>query len=93
MADRESLRRTFDQQAELYQKARPDYPKALFEELFALAEFRSGARVLEIGWGTGQATRPLARRGCHVLCVELGEHLAAVARRELKKFRNVEVIT
>ncbi len=93
MADRESLRRTFDQRAELYQKARPDYPEALFDELFALAELRPRARVLEIGCGTGQATRPLARRGCHVVCVELGEHLAAVARRELKKFRDVEVIT
>src|SRR5262249_34208592 len=43
MTDRESLRRTFDQQAELYQKARPDYPEALFDELFALAELPPGA--------------------------------------------------
>jgi SAM-dependent methyltransferase len=93
MADRKSLRRTFDQQAELYQKARPDYPEEVFDELSALAGLRPGSRVLEIGCGTGQATRPLARRGCRVVCVELGEHLAAVARRELKEFPDVEVIT
>lgn len=93
MPDRESLRRTFDQQAELYQKARPDYPQSLFDDLFAVARLEPDARVLEIGCGTGQATRPLARRGCNVVCVELGEHLSAVARRELAQFRNVEVIT
>jgi 16S rRNA A1518/A1519 N6-dimethyltransferase RsmA/KsgA/DIM1 with predicted DNA glycosylase/AP lyase activity len=49
--------------------------------------------VLEIGCGTGQATLPLARRGYRVLCVELGENLAAVARRNLKPYPRVEVRT
>src|SRR5262249_28977835 len=51
-----------------------------------------GAAVLEIGCGTGQATGPLARRGCRLTCVELGGCLAAVARRNLAAFPNVEVI-
>jgi SAM-dependent methyltransferase len=93
MQDRDLLRRTFDLRAELYHRARPDYPELLFDDLFELADLRSGARVLEVGCGTGQATRPLARRGSQVVCVELGEHLAAVARRELVQFRDVEVFT
>jgi SAM-dependent methyltransferase len=93
MKDRESLRRTFDLRAELYQKVRPDYPGVLFDDLFALAELAPGARVLEAGCGTGQATRPMARRGCKIVCVEPGENLAAVARRELARFSNVEVVT
>jgi SAM-dependent methyltransferase len=77
------LRTSFDEDAELYDRARPRYPEALFDELVALAALRQGDRVLEIGPGTGQATRPLAERGLRVTAVELGEHLAAVARRNL----------
>jgi hypothetical protein len=43
-----------------------------------------GAKVLEIGCGTAQATVPLARRGYHVLCVELGDNLATIARGKLQ---------
>ena len=49
------------------------------------AQLPEGARILEIGCGTGQATLPLARRGYSILCVELGEGLAAAARRILEK--------
>ena len=44
----------------------------------------AGAKVLEIGCGTAQATVPLARRGYHVLCVELGDNLATIARGKLQ---------
>ena len=49
--------------------------------------------MLEIGCGTGQATVPLARRGYRVLCIELGENLAAVARRNLETYPRAEVRT
>jgi len=50
------LRETFDTVAALYDRARPRYPSALFDDLADLAGIGSGARVLEIGPGTGQAT-------------------------------------
>lgn len=90
--ERHRLRATFDEDAELYRRARPVYPEQLFDELTELASLRPGDRVLEIGCGTGQATHPLARRGFDVVCVELGPELAAVARRELAGFPNVEVL-
>ncbi|WP_323374094.1 class I SAM-dependent methyltransferase [Plantactinospora alkalitolerans] len=49
------------------------------------------SRVLEIGCGTGQATRPLAGLGCTIVAVELSPELAAVARRNLQEIRNVTV--
>jgi SAM-dependent methyltransferase len=49
--------------------------------------------VLEIGPGTGQLTVPLAERGCTIVAVELGAGLAAVARRKLRRFPAVEVVT
>ncbi len=91
MTTRHTLRVTFDAAAERYARARPGYPPALFDDLVALAGLRPGARVLEIGCGTGQATLPLAERGFNIVAVELGPALAAVARRHLARFGNVEV--
>jgi SAM-dependent methyltransferase len=91
--DRGVLRATFDQAAELYDRARPGYPPALFDDLAELAGIGPGSRVLELGPGTGQATLPLAERGCQVVAVELGPDLAAVARSKLAGFPHVEVVT
>jgi SAM-dependent methyltransferase len=81
--DRIDLRATFDEVAELYDRARPGYPAEVFDGLVELAAIGPSARVLEIGCGTGQATEPLVERGLDVTCVELGEGLASVARRRL----------
>jgi SAM-dependent methyltransferase len=64
----------------------------VFDDLAALARLEERARVLEIGCGTGKATLPLAGRGYEITCVELGEQLAAVAKRKLARFPNVNVI-
>ena len=92
MDERVRLRATFDEDAELYDRARPGYPPTLLDELVELAGLAPGSRVLEIGPGTGQATRPLAERGLSIVAVELGGGLAAVARRNLARFPHVEVV-
>lgn len=81
--DRERLRRTFGAVAELYDRARPAYPAAVFDDLAELAGLHAGSRVLEVGPGTGQATAVLAERGYAVTAVELSPELAAVARRNV----------
>jgi SAM-dependent methyltransferase len=86
------LRETFDEVAELYDRARPGYPPELFDDLDRLAGTGPGCRALEIGCGTGQATVPLAARGCEVVAVELGAAMAAVARRNLARFPAVRVV-
>ncbi len=90
---RAELRGIFAEDAELYDRARPGYPEALFDDIAALADLPAGARVLEIGPGTGQATLPMARRGHRVTAVELGESMAAVARRNLAPYPNASVHT
>jgi protein-L-isoaspartate O-methyltransferase len=88
-----SLRATFDEDPDRYDRARPRYPAELFADLADLAQLRAGDRVLEIGPGTGQATVPLAECGYDVVAVELGAGLAAVARNNLAGFPAVEVVT
>lgn len=85
------LRDTFDEAAELYDRARPRYPEALVADLAQAAGLGPGSRVLEIAPGTGQLTVPLAELGCRITAVELGPSLAAVARRNLRAFPLAEV--
>jgi len=92
VVERIELRATFDHAAELYERARPGYPEALYDELLALARLGAGDRVLEIGPATGKATVPLAERGLEVTGVELGEALAAVARRKLAPYPHARVV-
>ena len=80
------LRGTFDTAAETYDRARPEYPGALYGDLVALAKLRAGSRLLEIGCGTGKATLPLARRGYRIVCIELGSELARLARTRLRDY-------
>ncbi len=91
--ERLHLRTTFDGDALLYDEVRPGYPEALFDDVASLSGIASGGRILEIGCGTGQATVPFARRGYRILCVELGENLAAVARRNVAGYPRAEVQT
>ena len=84
--EREQLRQTFDRAAERYDRVRPEYPEALFDDLVALAGLAPGDHLIEVGCATGKATRPLARRGFRITCVELGAELAAAARRNLAGF-------
>jgi ADP-ribose pyrophosphatase YjhB (NUDIX family)/SAM-dependent methyltransferase len=91
--DRCDLGRVFNEVPELYDRVRPGYPDELFADLAAITGMDERSAVLEVGCGTGQATRGLAALGCPVTAVEPGAGIAALARRRLAAFRNVEVET
>ena len=73
----DGLAGTFDRDAAGYAAGRPGYPPALFDVLGERCGLRPGARVVEVGPGTGQATAELLRRGAVVTAVEPGRNLAA----------------
>jgi SAM-dependent methyltransferase len=68
-------RESFDNVADVYHQIRPRYPRALFEDLFNLLPTRP--LVLEVGPGTGQATRDLLAYHAIVEAVEIGPGMAA----------------
>jgi SAM-dependent methyltransferase len=70
--------RLFGQQAEAYDRFRPTYPEAVIDEL--LGPLPVGLDVLDVGCGTGIASRQMARRGAKVLGVELAPRMAEIAR-------------
>jgi SAM-dependent methyltransferase len=75
---------SFEAVAAQYAAARPAYPPALFDAVEAMADRPlKGARVYDIGAGTGIATRLLHERGAHVTAVEPGPKMAAQLRQGL----------
>ncbi|WP_330295886.1 class I SAM-dependent methyltransferase [Streptomyces sp. NBC_00503] len=77
-----SRARSFDTAAALYGRHRPGYPEALYDAVEELAGRRfAGARVADVGAGTGIGTAPMRARGAEVVAVEPGDGMAAEFRR------------
>jgi SAM-dependent methyltransferase len=76
-ADR-GRRLVFGEDAVRYDRARPSYPDELVDQLVAWVG--PAARVVEIGCGTGKATRLLAARGMTGVGIEAHPAMAAVAQ-------------
>lgn len=75
---------SFDSAAALYAAARPGYPPALLDTVEELAgRPLSGARAVDVGAGTGIATRLLHERGARVTAVEPGPGMAGELHRTL----------
>lgn len=62
---------SFEPAAEEYDAARPSYPAGVFDTLGAL----TGLRVLDVGAGTGIATRTLLAREARVIAVDPGREM------------------
>jgi SAM-dependent methyltransferase len=73
--------RAFGRVAEEYDRVRSSYPDELVDE--ACAGLLPGARVVEVGSGTGKLTVALVARGLDVDAVEPDEEMAAIARRHV----------
>ncbi|MET7484177.1 methyltransferase domain-containing protein [Streptomyces sp. NPDC005538] len=75
---------SFNAAAAQYAKNRPSYPPALFDAIEDLADHPlTGARVADIGAGTGIATALLRARGAEVIAIEPGDGMTAQFRRAL----------
>ncbi|MFE2745609.1 class I SAM-dependent methyltransferase [Streptomyces scopuliridis] len=73
---------SFDAVADQYDAARPGYPPALFDAIEELTgRPLNGSRVIDVGAGTGIATRLLRARGALVTAVEPGPRMAARLHR------------
>ncbi|WP_427164691.1 class I SAM-dependent methyltransferase [Streptomyces sp. C1-1] len=79
-----SRAQSFDMAAAQYAASRPSYPPALFDAVEELTGGAlAGARVADVGAGTGIATALLCKRGAEVIAVEPGEAMARECSRAL----------
>ena len=75
---------SFNAAAAQYAANRPSYPPALFDAVEELSgRTLTGARVVDVGAGTGIATARLCERGAEVVAVEPGDGMIAEFRRTL----------
>jgi SAM-dependent methyltransferase len=79
---REEGRRLFGADVAAYERGRPGHPPRVYELLVERCGLAPGAHVLEVGPGTGQATRRLLDLGADIVAVEpddrLAEHIRSV---------------
>lgn len=68
----------FGKDADRYDRARPTYPDALIRRI---AEASPGPDVLDVGCGTGIASRLFRVLGCRVLGVDVDPRMAALAEK------------
>jgi len=75
-------RQSFNNAPDVYHRARPGYPGPMFVDLFSVLP-SSRPSVLEVGPGTGQATRDLLKYGATVHAIEIGPATARKLREVL----------
>ncbi len=66
----DAAQRGYTNAPDSYQRGRPEYPLALATWLDTTLSVREGARVVDLGAGTGKFTKLLARTGAAVTAVE-----------------------
>jgi SAM-dependent methyltransferase len=85
-------RLAFGRVAELYEQTRPGYPPTLVRRVLEYSGLTPADRVLEIGAGTGKATRLFATAGHALLALEPSAEMAAVARRACAGLPSVTIV-
>jgi len=76
-------RLVFGSVAQQYDRHRPGYPQEMVDYVLAYAGAGPGDRALEVGAGTGIATRLFAARGLVITAVEPDAAMAAVAHERV----------
>jgi len=89
---RDEGRHVFGRVAAAYAEARPDYPDRVYEILRERCGLGPSSRVLEIGAGSGQATRRLADSGASIVAIEPSEAVVEQLRARLGAESRVEVV-
>lgn len=82
----------FGSSAAAYTAGRPDYPDRVYEILRDRCRLSRSSRVLEIGAGSGQATKRLLELAASVVAVEPSDALAQELRARLSGARGLEVV-
>jgi SAM-dependent methyltransferase len=75
--------RSFELVADVYERARPEYPPEAVAWIVDELDLREGRTVLDLGAGTGKLTRALVETGAHVIAVEPGEAMLVQLRAVL----------
>jgi ubiquinone/menaquinone biosynthesis C-methylase UbiE len=82
----------FDEIVEEYDKIRSEYPAELFKDIISYSGTGTNKKALEIGAGTGKATKPFLDAGYNVTAVELSENMARFLQKKFNEYDKFNVI-
>jgi len=82
--------RSFETAAAEYERHRPDYPVEALRWAAELLGLAAGARVLDVGAGTGKLTRGLVSVGFEVVAVEPGAPMLDELRKAVPEAEGIE---
>ena len=89
--DLEQRKNWYSNVAENYNKARPLYPQELINRVVELAQLSSDSTILEIGCGSGQATRGFAPVGLSMVCLEPSFEASQLAKQNCLSYPGVTI--
>ncbi len=87
----QNLKNKFNERCFIYDKYRPEYVDELFKDIFQMKMLNHNSKALEIGIGTGQATKPILETGCSLLALEIGDQLASFTKEKFQSYGNFTV--
>jgi len=71
----------FGATSEDYVRHRAGFPDSLYDRLAAYGIGEPGQSIVDLGTGTGSLARGFARRGCHVIAIDISEAMVQAARQ------------
>jgi Dimethyladenosine transferase (rRNA methylation) len=82
----------FDEIVANYDRTRLEYPANLISDIFNYAHADNSKKALEIGAGTGKATKSFLDAGYDVTAVEIGSNMAGFLKERFRQYQNLDVI-
>ncbi len=86
------LRLTFNSDPDNYDLFRQTYTAELFTDLIKLSKLKKETQILEIGIGTGQATKAFLDYKCDVTAIEIGSELTKFTQNKFSEYKNLSII-
>ena len=85
-------RKQFDEVVATYNRVRPEYPPELFSDILGYVGMASSKKAIEIGAGTGKATKPFLDAGYDITAIEIGANMAEFLTKEFIQYENFKVL-
>lgn len=77
---------------EMYDRARPRYPKSLIQRVVEVAQLAPQSKILEVGCGSGFATVDFAKLGYAIDAVEPNLEFCRLVKQHCADYPNVRII-
>ena len=90
---KELIKYTFNKNAEIYNEIRPGYPEELIRDIIEISQIPQSGKIIEVGCGTGQATIQFAKNNFNMICIDIGENLTKIAKKNCEDYPKVQIKT